>query len=65
MEVPVILDLCYWEHCPGSRVKALAIAGSSSAFPHSFLGVLRSYLVHSLLDYFLCPIIGVELVRLV
>ena len=65
MEVPVILDLFYWERCPGSKVKALASASSSSAFPHSFLGVLRQYLVHSLLDYFSCPIIGVELVRLV
>ena len=37
MEVPVILDFFYWNVVPGSRVKALASTGSSSAFPHSFV----------------------------
>ena len=35
MEVPVILDFFIGNVVPGSSVKALASAGSSSAFPHS------------------------------
>ena len=38
MEVPVILDFFIGNVVPGSRVKALASADSSSALPHSFLG---------------------------
>ena len=38
MEVTVILDFFIGNVAPGSRVKALASAGSSLAFSHSFLG---------------------------
>ena len=52
MEVSVILDFFIGNIVPGSRVKAPVSASSSSEFPHSFLGVLQSYLVCSLIYYF-------------